>query len=107
MTQMMQQKDQQIAELQKQIEQLQTEQKINAYSLDREMVLSKLKHQQDMEKIAFEAQLKESNPAEQAKTQAEIAKAEMSVEKEALSLQKEQAKASQPQVTVVKERNND
>lgn len=94
------QKDMQIAELTQQVQELQNEQKLNAYSLQREIELSKLKHQQDLEKIAFEAQVKESNPAEQAKTQAEVAKAEMAVEKEAISLQKEQVKASQPQVIV-------
>lgn len=94
------QKDMQIAELTKQLNDLQNEQKLNAYSLDREIALSKLKHEQDLERIAFEAQVKESNPAEQAKTQAEIVKAQASIEKEAISLQKEQVKATQPEVVV-------
>ena len=95
------QKDMQILELQKQIFELQNNEKLNAYSLEREITLSKLKHEQEMEKLAFEAQLEQSNPAEQAKTQAEVAKAEMSVEKEALSLAKEQEKARQPEVNVM------
>ena len=95
------QKDMQILELQKQIFELQNNEKLNAYSLEREITLSKLKHEQEMEKLAFEAQLEQSNPAEQAKTQAEVAKAELSVEKEALSLAKEQEKARQPEVNVM------
>ena len=96
----MKQKDAQIIELQKQVAELQNEQKLNAYSLNREITLSKLKHEQEMEKLAFEAQLEQSNPAEQAKTQAEIVKAEASIEKEGLSLEKEKIKATQPQVVV-------
>ena len=96
MTQMMQQKDQQIIELQKQVEQLQMEQKIAAYSMDKEIELSKLKHAQEMEKIILQEKFKQDNPGEQAKTEAEVVKAQASIEKEALSLQKEQVKAAQP-----------
>ena len=97
MSQLMQQKDQQIAELQKQIEQLQMEQKITAYSMDKEIELSKLKHAQEMEKIILQEKLRQDNPGEQAKTEAEIVKSQASIEKEALSLQKAQvAAASQP-----------
>ena len=91
-------RDQQIVQLQQRIAQLENDQKINAYSLEREMMLSKLKHQQDMEKIAFEKQIEQSNPAEQAKTEAEIVKAQSSVERELLALRKEQVKAMQPNV---------
>jgi hypothetical protein len=91
-------RDQQIVQLQQRIAQLENDQKINAYSLEREMMLSKLKHQQDMEKIAFEKQIEQSNPAEQAKTEAEIVKAQSSVEKELIALRKEQMKAMQPKV---------
>ena len=91
-------RDQQIVQLQQRIAQLENDQKINAYSLEREMMLSKLKHQQDMEKIAFEKQIEQSNPAEQAKTEAEIVKAQSSVERELLALRKEQIKSMQPNV---------
>lgn len=91
-------RDQQIVQLQQRIAQLENDQKINAYSLEREMMLSKLKHQQDMEKIAFEKQIEQSNPAEQAKTEAEIVKAQSSVERELIALRKEQVKAMQPKV---------
>ena len=96
MSQIMQQKDQQIIELQKQVEQLQMEQKISAYSMDKEIELSKLKHAQEMEKIILQEKLKQDNPGEQMKTEAEVVKAQASIEKEALSLQKEQVKAAQP-----------
>lgn len=86
-------RDAQIIELQKRIQELEQEQKINAYSLDREITLQNLKHQNTMEEMTLKAQLEQSNPAEMAKTKAEIAKAEMSVEKEAISLEKEQQKA--------------
>ena len=97
MTQLMQQKDQQIAELQKQIEQLQIEQKMNAYSLERESLLSRQKFEQDKEMKVLEFQLQQQNPAELAKSEAEIEKAQLGVAKEEISLQKEVAKANQPQ----------
>ena len=95
MTQMMQQKDQQIAELQKQIEQLQIEQKMNAYSLERESLLSRQKFEQDKEMKVLEFQLQQQNPAELAKSEAEIEKAQLGVAKEEISLQKEVARANQ------------
>lgn len=51
-----------------------------------------------MEKIAFEKQIEQSNPAEQAKTEAEVVKAQSSVERELIALRKEQVKAMQPKV---------
>ena len=100
--QMLMQKDQQIAELQKQIEQLQIEQKMNAYSLDRESLLSRQKFEQDKEMKILEYQLAQQNPAELAKTEAEVEKAQLGVAKEEISLQKEVEKANQPQVNIVK-----
>ena len=69
------------------------QQQLQAYSLDKEIEMSKLKHSQEMEKMILTEKLKQANPAEMAKTQAEIDKAQMSVEKEAISLRKEQIKA--------------
>ena len=86
--------DQQIIELQKQINDLQMQQQIQAYSLDKEIELSKLKHYQEMEKLIIQERLKEENPAEQAKTEAEVVKAKASIEKEALSLQKAELTAA-------------
>ena len=96
----MKQKDAQILELQKQVTDLTNEQKLNAYSLNREITLAKLKHEQELEKITLEAQLKAQDPGEQAKTQAEIVKAEASIEKSAIDLERDKVKASQPQVVV-------
>lgn len=86
-------RDVQIAQLSQRISELENEQKINAYSLDREMLLSKLKHQQDMEKLAFEKQLEQSNPGEQAKTEAEVVKAQAGIEKSLIDLKKAEVNA--------------
>ena len=88
-------RDAKIIELQKQINDLQLQQQLQAYSLDKEIELSKLKHAQEMEKLVLQERIKESNPAEQAKTEAEVVKAKSSVEKEALSLQKAQLNAAE------------
>jgi len=88
-------RDAQIIELQKQLNDLKMQQQIQAYSLDKEIELSKLKHAQEMEKLIIQERLKEENPAEQAKTEAEIVKAKASIEKEALSLQKAQLNAAE------------
>ena len=48
-----------------------------------------------MEKLIIQGRIKESNPAEQAKTEAEVVKAKASIEKEALSLQKAQLNAAE------------
>ena len=88
-------RDQQIIDLQRQINDLQMQQQLQAYSLNKEIELSKLKHAQEMEKLVLQERIKESNPAEQAKTEAEVVKAKSSVEKEALSLQKAQLNAAE------------
>lgn len=92
------QRDQQIIQLQQRIAQLENDQKINAYSLEREMLLNKQKFEQDKQMKILEAQLEQSNPAEQAKTEAEVVKAQSSVEKELIALRKEQVKAMQSPV---------
>lgn len=89
------QRDQQIIDLQQRIAQLEQDQKINAYSLEREMLLNDQKHKQEIEKIVIQERLKNENPAEQAKTEAEVVKAQTSVEKELIALRKEQVKAVQ------------
>ena len=91
-------RDQQIIQLQQRIAQLEQDQKINAYSLEREMLLNKQKFEQDKQMKILEAQLEQSNPAEQAKTEAEVVKAQTSVEKELIALRKEQVKAMQSPV---------
>ena len=86
-------RDAQILELQKQLNDLQLQQQLQAYSVEQQMLLNKQKFDQEKEMKLLEAQIAAGNPAEQAKTQAEIDKAQMSVEKEAISLRKEQIKA--------------
>lgn len=91
-------RDQQIIQLQQRIAQLENDQKINAYSLEREMLLNRQKFEQDKQMKILEVQLQQSNPAEQAKTEAEVVKAQTSVEKELIALRKEQMKAMQSPV---------
>lgn len=94
-----QNRDQQIVQLQQRIAQLEQEQKINAYSLEREMLLAKQKFEQEKEMKILEAQLEQSNPTEQAKAEAEVAKARLGVEKEILALNKEEVKSAGQQFT--------
>ena len=86
-------RDQQILDLQKQINDLQLQQQLQAYSTEQQMLLNDQKHKQEMEKILLQEKLKNENPAEQANTEAEIEKSKMELEKEAISLRKEQIKA--------------
>jgi hypothetical protein len=89
-------RDAQIAQLQNQIHELEQEQKISAYSFEREMLKDKQQHNYKLEEILLQAKLKGDDPeVERIKGQAEIDKAEMSVQKEAIGLQKEIVKASQ------------
>lgn len=92
-------RDAQIIELQKQINDLQMQQQLQAYSVEQQMLLNKQKFEQEKEMKILEAQINANNPAEQAKTEAEIEKAQIGVEKEAISLRKEQIKAVQQQAT--------
>jgi hypothetical protein len=97
-------RDAQIAELNSRIKDMETDQKIQSYSLDRELIKAKQAHLYKMEEMRLEAELKGENPeVEQVKSDAEIAKAQMSVEKEAIALQREEIKAAQPAQTEQKE----
>ena len=86
-------RDAQILELQKQLNDLQLQQQLQAYSVEQQMLLNNQKFEHEKEMKMLDAQISANNPAEMAKTQAEIDKAQMSVEKEAISLRKEQIKA--------------
>lgn len=86
-------RDQQIIELQKQVNDLQMQQQLQAYSVEQQLILNDQKHKQEMEKLVLQERLKNENPAEQAKIEGEIEKSKMNVEKEAISLRKEQIKA--------------
>ncbi len=86
-------RDAQILELQKQLNDLQLQQQLQAYSTEQQLLLNNQKFEHEKEMKLLDAQIAAGNPAEMAKTQAEIDKAQMSVEKEAISLRKEQIKA--------------
>ena len=86
-------RDAQILELQKQLNDLQLQQQLQAYSVEQQMLLNKQKFEQEKEMKLLDAQIAANNPAEQAKTEAEIMKANSAIEKEAISLRKEQIKA--------------
>ena len=86
-------RDAQILELQKQLNDIQLQQQLQAYSVEQQMLLNNQKFEHEKEMKILDAQISANNPAEMAKTQAEIDKAQMSVEKEAISLRKEQIKA--------------
>ena len=84
----------QIAQLQARVHELETDQKISAYSLDREMTKAKLDHQYKLEEIALQARLKGENPeVEAVKAETEIEKAQIGLEKEYIGLQKAQTQA--------------
>lgn len=90
-------RDAQILELQKQLNDLQLQQQMQAYSAEQQILLNNQKFEHEKEMKLLDAQIAAGNPAEIAKTKAEIDKAQMSVEKEAISLRKEQIKAAQQQ----------
>ena len=87
-------RDAQILELQKQINDLQMQQQLQAYSVEQQMLLNEQKHKQEMEKLVLQERLNNENPAEQAKNQAEIEKSKMEVEKSAIDLRKAQLNAA-------------
>lgn len=86
-------RDQQIIELRKQVNDLQMQQQLQAYSVEQQLLLNDQKHKQEIEKLVLQERLKNENPAEQAKIEAEVMKSQASIEKEAISLRKEQIKA--------------
>ena len=86
-------RDAQILELQKQLNDLQLQQQLQAYSTEQQILLNNQKFEHEKEMKILDAQIAANNPAEIAKTQAEIDKAQMSVEKSAIELRKEQIKA--------------
>ena len=81
-------RDAQILDLQKQLNDLQLQQQLQAYSVEQQMLLNNQKFEHEKEMKILDAQISANNPAEIAKTQAEIDKAQMSVEKSAIDLRK-------------------
>lgn len=91
-------RDAQILELQKQLNDLQLQQQLQAYSTEQQMLLNDQKHKQEMEKLVLQEKLKNENPAEQAKIEAEVVKAQASIEKEAISLRKAQLNSTKDMI---------
>ena len=83
-------RDSQIFELQNQLNEIQLQQQLQAYGTEQQILLNNQKHASDMEKVVFQARLEDSNPIEQAKSQAELIKAQIGVEKDAIALRKEE-----------------
>ena len=88
-------RDAQILELQKQLNDLQLQQQLQAYSTEQQILLNNQKFEHEKEMKILDAQIAANNPGEMAKTQAEIDKAQMSVEKSAIDLRKAQLNMQQ------------
>ena len=87
-------RDAQILELQKQVNDLQLQQQLQAYSTEQQILLNNQKFEHEKEMKLLDAQITANNPTEIAKTKAEIDKAQMSVEKSAIDLRKAQLNAT-------------
>ena len=87
-------RDLQIIELQKELNDLKMQQQLQAYSTEQQILLNNQKFEHEKEMKLLEAQITANNPAEIAKTKAEIDKAQMSVEKSAIDLRKAQLNAA-------------
>lgn len=98
------QRDMQIAQLQKQLEDEKRQSELKAYSLERELTLQNMKHQQEMEKMLLEHRLAgELTDKDLMEMSAENAKNQMELEKEAISLDREKTKvAMENEVQMVK-----
>lgn len=88
-------RDAQILELQKQLNDLQMQQQLQAYSTEQQLLLNDQKHKQELEKMILQEKLKSENPAEIAKTEAEVIKANAAIEKSAIDLRKAQINATE------------
>lgn len=98
------QRDMQIIQLQKQLEDEKRQSELKAYSLERELALAQIKHQQEMEKMLLEHRLAgELTDKDLMEMSAENAKNQMELEKEAISLDREKTKvAMENEVQMVK-----
>lgn len=98
------QRDMQIVQLQKQLEDEKRQSELKAYSLERELALAQIKHQQEMEKMLLEHRLAgELTDKDLMEMSAENAKNQMELEKEAISLDREKTKvAMENEVQMVK-----
>ena len=98
------QRDMQIAQLQKQLEDEKRQSELKAYSLERELTLAQIKHQQEMEKMLLQHRLDgQLTDKDLMEMSAENAKNQMELEKEAISLDREKNKvAMENEVQMVK-----
>ena len=98
------QRDMQIAQLQKQLEDEKRQSELKAYSLERELTLAQIKHQQEMEKMLLQHRLDgQLTDKDLMEMSAENAKNQMELEKEAISLDREKSKvAMENEVQMVK-----
>lgn len=98
------QRDYQIAQLQKQLEDEKRQSELKAYSLERELTLAQIKHQQEMEKMLLQHRLDgELTDKDLMEMSAENEKNQMELEKEAISLDREKTKvAMENEVQMVK-----
>jgi hypothetical protein len=98
------QRDMQIAQLQKQLEDEKRQSELKAYSLERELTLAQIKHQQEMEKMLLQHRLDgELTDKDLMEMSAENSKNQMELEKEAISLDREKTKvAMENEVQMVK-----
>lgn len=85
----------QVAELQKQLEDEKRQSELKAYSLDREVTLAQLKHQQELEKLLLEHRLDgELTNKDLLEMSTEAQKNEMELEKKAIELDVAKEKAN-------------
>ena len=85
----------QVAELQKQLEDEKRQSELKSYSLERELTLQNMKHQQEMEKMLLQHRLEgELTDKDLVELSAETQKNEMELEKKAVELDSAKQKAS-------------
>lgn len=86
------QRDMQIAQLQKQLEDEKRQSELKAYSLERELTLQNMKHQQEMEKMLLQHRLDgELTDKDLMEMSAATQKNEMELEKQAMELDRKKA----------------
>lgn len=88
-------RDAQILELQKQLNDIQLQQQLQAYSTEQQILLNNQKFEHEKEMKLLDAQIAAGNPAEIAKTEAEVIKANATIEKSAIDLRKAQINATE------------
>ncbi|RBA26845.1 hypothetical protein, partial [Flavobacterium tibetense] len=94
-------RDAQIAQLQKQLEDEKRQSELKAYSLDREVTLAQLKHQQELEKMLLEHRLDgELTDKDLMEMSTEAQKNEMELEKKAVELDVAKEKANSEKVKI-------